>query len=277
MKQRIITAGIALVVLAPFLIFSDTFMLLIFSSVLSAVALYEMLGCIGLRKNPAVIIPVILVSTAAVVMTRIVSDGYRYLAFAFIIFFVLIVYLMTASVLSRGKVDITHAGLAAVTSIYIIMGFASIVLLRDINYGQYIFLISFLVPWISDSGAYFIGVNFGRHKLIPEVSPKKTVEGFVGGIVFGTLSVLLYGFIISIIFEAQASYPALLAAGLIISVVSQCGDLIASLIKRHWNVKDYGFVFPGHGGVMDRFDSIIAVAPFLYMLCMLSSFFEIFF
>ncbi len=277
MKQRIITAIIALCVLAPFLIFSKTFMLLIFSGVLSIVALYEMLGCIGLRKNPAVFIPVLLTSTAVIIMTRVFSDVYQYFTAVFILFFTLIVYLMTVSVFSRGKIDISKTGITAVTSIYIIMGFASIVLLRDLKYGQYIFLLSFLVPWVSDSGAYFIGINFGRHKLIPDVSPKKTVEGAVGGIVFGTLSVILFGFIISFFFDAQANYPALIAAGFIISIISICGDLIASLIKRNYGIKDYGVVFPGHGGVMDRFDSIVAVAPFLYMLYILSSFFEIFF
>ena len=128
-------------------------------------------------------------------------------------------------------------------------------LLRDLKYGKYIWLLAFLAPWISDSCAYFIGVNFGKHKLISDVSPKKTVEGAVGGIIFGTASVVLYGFIVSNIISADANYPSLLFAGFVMSVLSQCGDLAASLIKRHYNIKDYGKVFPGHGGVLERCDT----------------------
>ena len=103
------------------------------------------------------------------------------------------------------------------------------------------------------------------------------MEGAIGGVIICSLSFLLYGFIIGQIFDATPSYPALALVGAILSVISQCGDLIASLIKRQFGIKDYGWVFPGHGGVMDRFDSIIAIAPFLYFLSASSPFFQIFF
>lgn len=277
MTKRIMTAIVALGVLAPFLIFSNTFMLLIFSGGLSVIALYEVLDCIGLVKKLFISVPTFIVSAAAVIMTRTVRDTDRYFTLLFIIFFIYIVYILTVSVFSRGTVPLGDAAIMCMSGVYIIFGFCSIVLLRDLEYGEYIYLLAFLAPWISDSCAYFIGINFGRHKLIPDVSPKKTVEGAVGGIVCGTASVALYGFIVSRIISTDASYPALIFAGFIMCILSQCGDLIASLIKRHYNKKDYGYVFPGHGGVMDRFDSILMTAPFLYFLFMLSSIFEIFF
>jgi phosphatidate cytidylyltransferase len=271
------TAIVALGVLAPFLIFSNTYMLLIFSGGLTVIAMYEILDCTGLIKNPFISVPTFIVSVTAVIMTRMAGDTDRYFTLLFIIFFAYIVYIITVSVFSRGTVPLGDAAIMSMSGVYAIFGFCSIVLLRDMQYGEYIYLLAFLAPWISDSCAYFIGVRFGRHKLIPDVSPKKTVEGAVGGIVCGTASVALYGFIVSRIISTDASYPALIIAGFIMCILSQCGDLIASLIKRHYNKKDYGNVFPGHGGVMDRFDSIIITAPFLYFLFMLSPLFEIFF
>lgn len=271
------TAVVALAVLVPFLVFSDTFMLLVFSGGLTVIAVFEILSCVGLIKNMFVSVPAFAVSVAAVIMTRSVEGTERYFALLLIIFFTFFVYIMTVSVFSHGTVPISDAAVFCIYSICIIFGFCSIVLLRDLKYGKYIWLLAFLAPWISDSCAYFIGVNFGKHKLISDVSPKKTVEGAVGGIIFGTASVVLYGFIVSNIISADANYPSLLFAGFVMSVLSQCGDLAASLIKRHYNIKDYGKVFPGHGGVLDRFDSIILTSPFLYFLFMLSELFELFF
>ena len=109
----------------------------------------------------------------------------------------------------------------------------------------------------------FSGFFFGRRKLIPEVSPKKTVEGAIGGTVFCTLSLVIYG----IAKGCSAKAVILLAAiGLVAAVVSQLGDLSASLIKRHYGIKDYGKLFPGHGGVLDRFDSILSVSVLLYLI-----------
>ena len=162
-------------------------------------------------------------------------------------------------------------------SVYIIFGFCSVVMLRDLPYGSYLYLIAFLVPWVCDAGSYFIGTKFGRHKLIPNVSPKKTVEGAVGGIVFGTASAAIYGFIINSLYAVGTNYIVLIVGGFIICVLGELGDLIASHLKRQYNKKDYGTIFPGHGGVLDRFDSIIATAPFLYLMCFIIPVFEIFF
>jgi len=115
---------------------------------------------------------------------------------------------------------------------------------------------------------------FGKHKLIPEVSPKKTVEGSIGGIIFAAIAFVLYAVIIWKMNES-AEMPNLIvfaAAGAIVSVISQIGDLSASVIKRRFGVKDYGFLFPGHGGVLDRFDSVLLTAPVLYILTCLPFF-----
>ena len=129
-------------------------------------------------------------------------------------------------------------------------------------------MLIFVGAWITDIFAYFTGKFLGKHKLIPEVSPKKTVEGSIGGIVFCSLFFVLYGFILTkLVSISSISYIVLAIVGIIISIVAQIGDLTMSQIKRKFGVKDYGKIFPGHGGMLDRFDSIIAVALVLIIAC----------
>lgn len=133
--------------------------------------------------------------------------------------------------------------------------------------GFYICLIAFIAPWVTDTFAYFGGRLLGRHKLIPSVSPNKTIEGSICGMVFCSVACAVYGYIMSTIVEGLPKVWYFAILGFLVSIVSQVGDLIFSLIKRRYGIKDYGFVFPGHGGVLDRFDSIIATAPLILIVC----------
>jgi len=141
--------------------------------------------------------------------------------------------------------------------------------MRYMPAGIWNLIIILVAAWGSDMSAYFTGMLFGRHKLIPEVSPKKTVEGAIGGVVCATLLMILYGFIVGAATEFKPNYIVLAFCGLVLSAVSQVGDLAASLIKRERGVKDYGKIFPGHGGVMDRFDSILSISTLLMIICVL--------
>jgi phosphatidate cytidylyltransferase len=155
-------------------------------------------------------------------------------------------------------------------SIYIIAGLSSILFVRDIDHvGRYIYLLIFLGAWMTDIFAYFTGYFFGKHKLIEDVSPKKTIEGSIGGVIFCTLSFIGFGLVMKYCFSGyDVNLWFLGVSGVIISLVSQVGDLIMSVIKRHYGIKDYGKIFPGHGGMLDRFDSILAVSLALCALCM---------
>ena len=165
------------------------------------------------------------------------------------------------------------------TAFYIIAGFNAVLYLHDYEpAGKYVYLAVFIGAWVTDTFAYFCGMLFGRggkHKLIPDVSPKKTVEGSIGGIVFCVLAMVLFGVIINSITDLHANYLVLIGAGLLASAVSQIGDLCMSVIKRTYGIKDYGKLFPGHGGVLDRFDSVLAVAVVLAALCSFFNFFEV--
>lgn len=269
MLKRITTAGIGIIILIPFIIFSDTFLLIIFTSVLSAVGVYEMLRCVGKDKSPTLLITSVCMTVAVQILARTVSDATHYLGYIFMLCTLYSFAVLVTAVFSKGRHKVSELATVTVMTIYIAFGFSSLLLLRDMQYGLVMFFLWFLIPWICDAMAYFTGVFFGKHKLIPDVSPKKTVEGAIGGILGTLLITVIFGLVTQLGFDMKPNYPSLLLVTFVGCLVSQCGDLIASLIKREHGVKDYGNVFPGHGGVMDRFDSCIATGPFIYIVCVL--------
>lgn len=276
MFKRIVTGVVALLVLIPFLIFSDTWAFVVFGWLVSVLGIYEMLGCIGVRKNLFCSIPAFSLAILFPVLTRVIeAREYCFLAM-FIIMFVYMVYLMIVSVFSGDRFTITDASMTFMTAFYILFGFSSIIILRDLEYGAFLYMLAFIIPWATDTFAYFFGVAFGKHKLIESVSPKKTVEGSLAGTISATLITVIYGCIVGAFNSFNPNYIALIIVGTVCSVVSQCGDLIASLIKRKYNIKDYGRILPGHGGILDRFDSILPTAPFMLVFFVSSPLFTFF-
>jgi len=149
-----------------------------------------------------------------------------------------------------------------------------VILLRNVpKNGKFLYLIPFVFGWVTDTFAYFTGRLFGKHKLIPAVSPKKTVEGAIGGAVCCALVTILYGLLANVWFGAAPNYVVLAVSGLIIAVVSQIGDFAMSAIKRQYGIKDYGGILPGHGGLLDRFDSCMAVT---IVLTLINTYFPLF-
>lgn len=269
MKTRIITAVIAFLIFVPILIFSGTVLFPIAFGVLAVVAAGEVLSCVGVLKK----LPVSILSLTAVAVAMI-GAGYftrigktdLFLEFLLVFSYIYLFLMLAFAVFSKGSIGIGNDLTAAGMIFYVIVGFASIVMLREAPHGGYLYLLIFLSAWITDTGAYFTGVFFGKHKLIPDVSPKKTVEGAVGGVITCILTFVIFGAIVGAISDLTPHYLRLALVGLVTSIVSMVGDLIASLLKRKYGVKDYGRLFPGHGGVMDRFDSVLATAPFLFIL-----------
>lgn len=269
MKTRIITGVVLVGLLAVLIAFSGTLLFPIALAVLAAIAIGEVANCIGFLRVWYISIPIMVLGAAAVALPWFVDseDYIRNLSFAALIVMLL---LFAAAVFAKGKFNFSELSAFFVCSVYIVAAFASMVLLRLTPSGKYLYLLVFIGPWVCDTFAYFTGRFFGRHKLIPEVSPKKTVEGSIGGMIFCVASYLLFGFIVDRFFGLHANYLLLGLAGLGVSIVSQIGDLTASVIKRQHNVKDYGKIFPGHGGVMDRFDSVLPTAILLYVIYSLS-------
>ena len=145
--------------------------------------------------------------------------------------------------------------------IIIPLALSALVELRRMDHGKYLVLLAVLLAFITDGGAYFVGVFFGRHKGITKVSPNKSVEGYIGGFATGVLFAVLYGLAASRIAGDGVNLLSLGLCGLFGAVATEVGDLAFSFIKRQYGVKDYGHLLPGHGGMLDRFDSMIFCGP----------------
>lgn len=150
--------------------------------------------------------------------------------------------------------------------IYVTMMLAYIYETRRLDNGVYLVWLIFVSSWGNDTFAYFTGVLIGKHKMAPVLSPKKSIEGAIGGIVGATALGVIYGSIVSTRMTEELVSPMLTfaVASCIGAMLAIVGDLAASAIKRNYNVKDYGKLIPGHGGILDRFDSVIFTAPVVY-------------
>ena len=272
MKTRVLTGIIAFLVLIPFIVFSDTVVFPIGVAICAVIAVWEALHCVGLHKNFWLLIPYGLVALATPVSVRYWGVD-ETLTVAVAVIFLLMLYTYAVCVFARGKINVADACGGLVSSLYAIGGFAALVFLHDFHMGgRFLYLLAFIGAWITDIFAYFSGRLFGKHKLIPEISPKKTVEGSIGGILFCVLAFLGFTYVyntwlVGLLPEvtipemtANLSYGLMAIVGFVVSIVSQIGDLSMSALKRHYGIKDFGKIFPGHGGMLDRFDSVLAVS-----------------
>lgn len=141
------------------------------------------------------------------------------------------------------------------------LALAALVELRCMEYGKYLVLFAVLLAFITDAGAYFAGVFFGKHRGVTQVSPNKSVEGYIGGFAAGVVFAFIYGLVITEMVRASASLLSLALSGLFGALATEVGDLAFSFVKRQYGVKDFGSLLPGHGGMLDRFDSMLFCAP----------------
>lgn len=271
MKTRTITAIVLTLICIPVLLLSDYVVYPIFLSLLSAVAVNEIMACLGLSKKYALTAPAYVIAAAMPLVAYFLGKENlaTLLRVMFAVYFLLLIYYFAVAVFYRGALKFTEISEAFTFILYVTLSFTALSVMRYIQRGAFTFVIVFIGAWSCDTFAYIFGSLFGKHKLIEEISPKKTVEGSVAGVISAILIVLLYGLIIDLaVKDISVNYLTLAVSGLVISLISQIGDLIASLVKREHGIKDYGKIFPGHGGVMDRFDSILAVSvPFL-LICL---------
>jgi phosphatidate cytidylyltransferase len=250
-------------------------------SLLAGMAMFEMLSVLGYHKKPLVCIPAYLAAVVFPIASYVYfyiegkesASQRQFILYLSYVLFVYLLYLFGVSIFSKGKIRYADVSAIFTASTYIAVSFTALSVIRYMSdYGMCYVPLVFIVSWASDAGGYFVGTFLGKHKLIPEVSPKKTVEGSLGGIVASVLITLLYGLVIELHIipffpPLTSNYLVLALSGFALSFVSQLGDLLASLIKREHGIKDYGNIFPGHGGVVDRFDSVMSVALILMIIC----------
>ena len=168
--------------------------------------------------------------------------------------------------LSSGKLPIQKVAMCWLSGLVVPLLLSSLLRLRMAQMGQYLVLIPFIMAFVSDTGAYLVGVAIGKHKMCPNISPKKSWEGFFGGIVAAVLVMLLFAFLLSKGLFVNVSYFAAVIYGVLGALAGVFGDLSMSVIKRQAGIKDYGNLIPGHGGILDRFDSVLVTAPLAELL-----------
>ena len=276
MVKRIITAIVALAVFIPILYFSSTWLFPFAMAACTAIGVWEMIACIGQKKNFFLTIPLCLASLFMPIFIRFCGNNLQKIfGGAVMLIIIVALYILSVAVFANKTLSVGDAGVLFTSFVYISAAYSSAVYIRDFSdNGHILVLLPFIIAWVTDSAAYFSGRFFGKHKLIPAVSPKKTVEGAIGGTIFGALVTVAFAFVIERLFDPEgvigANYVAFIICGLIMPIVGQIGDLIMSVIKRNYNIKDYGNVFPGHGGMLDRFDSALANLLVLAMICSFS-------
>ncbi|MED4070200.1 phosphatidate cytidylyltransferase [Priestia endophytica] len=259
MRQRIITGVIAAAIFVPLVLVGGLpFTLLVY--LLATVGVFELLK---MRKISLLSFPTFM--SILLVWTFLLSQTNASLANTIFnhkveVVLLAVLLLLTYTVLIKNRFTFDDAGFVILATIYIGMGFYYFIAIREEQL-SYVFLALF-VTWASDSGAYFIGKSMGKRKLWPDISPNKTIEGSVGGIVCGVIVALLFAFLSPL----TESPLHLMVIGLVLSIFGQVGDLVESAFKRHYGVKDSGNILPGHGGVLDRTDSWLFVFPILYFL-----------
>lgn len=260
MKQRIITAVIALVVFIPFVVIGGwPFTLVIYS--ISTIGLFELLRMRGIKL---ISIPGLLTWIALAVLllpSSLEHHLFEVIGYTKIeLIFAVVLLLLTFTVLIKNKFTFDHVAFSILGALYLGIGFYYLIETR--LFGIEFVVYALIVIWMTDTGAYLVGRKIGKHKLWPDISPNKTIEGFIGGILSAIISACIFHYFIPI----TSSYIILIVVTLIASIAGQLGDLVESAIKRHYDVKDSGNLLPGHGGILDRFDSLLFVLPLLHFL-----------
>lgn len=265
MKTRILSAAALLPLLLIVVLLLPSVCTAVFVGLMASVAAYELLWRTGLVKNLRLVIYSI-VSAMALCLINGFGNSYVCVLAELLVLFVA---LFSEMLLSKGKLAFRKIGYCLFAGLLIPFLLSAITRIRCMENGKVYILIPFILAFLSDSGAYFIGKFFGRHKLAPVISPKKTVEGVFGGVAAAIIGVLIFCAVLSAC-HYRVNWLFAPVYGILGSVGAVFGDLCFSVIKRETGIKDYGNLIPGHGGILDRMDSMMVVAPLSELLILIA-------
>lgn len=263
-------SSIVLVVLALLTILTGGYLLAAVLLFLALTAFHELLKACKLSGEKGKPNGLEMIGSVGIVVYYLLMTFSGERMYLFLMLIVILVAFMFLYVFSFPKYHAEQIMCAFFCAAYAPVMLSFIYLVRDLPYGIYTVWMIFISSWICDTCAYVVGMLIGKHKLAPVLSPKKSIEGAIGGIVGSALVGALYAYVIvePAISEQKITWIFVLISA-VGAVISQVGDLAASAIKRNHEIKDYGKLIPGHGGVMDRFDSVIFTAPMIYFLALL--------
>lgn len=265
MKTRILVAAVGLPLILLVLLVLPEVVTAILIAAMTVIAVYELLYQTGLARN-------LQLMAASALMALVVcfwSYGGCPWQWGIVALWVYFMALFIIMIASHGKLPFAEVCIAAFSGIVIPLLLSSLTRIVVMNYGRYYILIPLILAFATDSGAYFVGMAIGRHKMAPILSPKKSWEGAIGGVLSAMIIMVLYTLILDLAFGFTVRYGAAVLYGAMGSVTCILGDLTFSVIKRQTGIKDYGTLLPGHGGILDRFDSMTVVAPLAECLLLL--------
>lgn len=277
MLVRILTAVIGLPLLLAIVLFLPPIGTAVLFALACMVASYEMLWRTKLWKNKWAVFFNALMAGAVVMWSWLkgcgILTGDRLWLAALAGIFAYATILFCQLLAGHGKIKVQSIAAALFTGFLYPFMIGALVRLRAMEGGQFYILVAFLLSMVADSGAYFVGRAMGKHKLAPVISPKKTIEGAIGGALINVLAMAGYTLLLNKCFGfTQINYWYAAVYGLLGAGASIIGDLTLSVIKRQVKIKDYGNLMPGHGGILDRFDSTMMVAPLVELLLLLIPF-----
>ena len=265
MKTRIIASAILLPLLLIIVLALPKIVTAVLFGVMAAIAAYELLHSTGYVKH----IRFIFYAMVMAFLTSIWSFFEMSYVWALVGIMVYVTVLFAEMMASHVKIPLEKVAICLLAGLLIPYLFTSLVRIHTIEgLGRYFILIPFIMAFLSDSGAYFAGKYLGKHKLAPVISPKKTVEGVIGGVLAAVIGMLIYCFVLDLC-GFTVNYWAGVLYGALGSVGAVFGDLCFSVIKRQTGIKDYGNLIPGHGGILDRFDSMMIVGPLAELLLLI--------
>ena len=259
--KRIIFAVIAIPILALVLILGNKYIVDALCSVIAILALKEYFSVVKKVAKPVQWLGYI--ACALIAFIHIIPTFLLMLAVFAIPLLVIIFF--TQVVVTEMKYTLTDIAITLFGMAYVIGLIVFLPLLYGSENGKILIWYLLLSAWGTDTFAYFLGIKFGKHK-ITKISPKKSVEGCIAGVLGAVVTLLTYTLFVNMFTDLQISYVYMIPIAVALSIFAQLGDLSASSIKRNMDVKDFSNLIPGHGGVMDRIDSIIFIAPIAYFL-----------
>lgn len=271
MKTRIITALLAIIIiLVPCFVFLHSFVLPLILGLFAAIAVYEIIKATGGKNKILQTVSCITAATVPMIIHFNIEIPFMPVAIIYVLAYLIIMVPMHKTTKFNDVITALFATVAVPCSLSVF------VLLRDVYIadsekytkatGVFLILLAMFSAWMTDTMAYFSGKFLGKHKLCPNVSPNKTIEGAVGGVIGNVIASTVMFLIFDKFFFTMHTFIwwQIIIISAILSVISMFGDLSASMIKRNHGIKDFGNIFPGHGGVMDRIDSCLFVLPALY-------------
>lgn len=257
MKTRIIAAAVLVPILFILVLVAPEIVAAIVFGLMLAIGAYELLYGTGLVRHNRLVLYAAVMAFAVCLWSY--FDAIQ--AYLLILLLVYCVLLFSEMMMDHIRVRFETISMCFVGGFLVPYLLSSLIRILVMTKGRYFILIPFAVAFLSDAGAYFVGLRFGKHKLAPVVSPNKTIEGVFGGIAGAVIGMLIYALILDFACKFDVNYGIAILYGLVGSLTGVFGDLCFSIIKRQTGIKDYGNLIPGHGGIMDRFDSLMTVAP----------------